>query len=488
MAVSTPDALIVGAGPNGLSAAVALAREGLTVTVYEARSSIGGGSRTEELTLPGYRHDVCSAIHPTAVVSPFFRDLPLERHGLEWVRSPLALVHAFEDGRVARLHPDLDETARGLGEDGDAWLSLMRPLVENHDALFDSILRPVRIPRHPLLMARFGLRALRACSSTVRKFRTVEARALFAGCAAHGVVPLEKPGTASFGLILALSAHVANWPAARGGSASIVEALAALLREMGGTIETGRPVRKMGDLPPAQAILFDLTPKQIVAIAGNRFPSRYRRRLANYRYGPGTFKIDWALDGPIPWKNPACLHSATVHLGATYEEIAKAENDAWNGVHPDRPFILVAQQSLFDASRAPAGHHTGWAYCHVPHGSTCDMTEAIESALEAHAPGFRDRILARHTITAAGLEQHNENMIGGDIGGGANSLVQFLGRPAFRYDPYSTPDPQLYICSSATPPGGGVHGMGGWNAAQSVLRTRFRGHMEGRAAAGEEEP
>jgi phytoene dehydrogenase-like protein len=487
MAPSAPDALIIGAGPNGLSAAVALAQAGLSVTVHEARSSIGGGTRTEELTLPGYQHDVCSAIHPTAVVSPFLRKLPLDRYGLEWISPPVALVHAFEDGRVAQLHPDLDETARGLGEDGDAWAALMDPFVEKRDELFDSILRPVRVPRHPLLMARFGLRALRSCASIIRRFRTAEARALFAGCAAHGVVPLEKAGTASFGLILALSAHAANWPVAKGGSAAITDALAALFRDLGGRIETDRPVRNMSDLPPAKAVLFDLTPRQMVAIAGDRFPSRYRRRLERYRYGPGIFKIDWALDGTIPWKNEACLESATVHLGASYEAIAEGERQAWNGVDPERPFILVAQQSLFDSTRAPAGHHTGWAYCHVPHGSTREMTEVIENAVESHAPGFRDRILARHTINAAELEIHNENMIGGDIGGGANSIVQFLTRPAYRYDPYSTPDPRIFICSSATPPGGGVHGMGGWNAAQSVLRRCFRMSAKDRAAAREEE-
>lgn len=464
---------MVGSGPNGLAAAVTLARSGISVRVYEAKPTIGGGTRTEELTLPGFHHDVCSAIHPTAAISPFFQTVPLSRLGVELINPPVPLVHAFDDGRAVPLHQSLDDTAAALGADGERWAAMMEPLLARHDQLFPEILQPVRIPDHPLLMARFALRALRSCRSLLEPFETEEARGLFAGCAAHGVVPLDKAGTASFGLILALSAHAVNWPLVRGGSIRITQALRSWLEELGGEVVTGREIRSLHELAAYRAVVFDLTPRQILAITGYHFPARYRRSLSRFRYGPGIFKIDWALDGAIPWKSPLCLQSATVHIGGTFEEIARGESDAWNGHHSETPFILVAQQSLFDESRAPEGKHTGWAYCHVPHGSARDMTEVIESTIERYAPGFRDRILARHTIDTARLEQHNPNMIGGDIGGGANTLLQFLARPVFRYDPYSTPDPRLFIGSSSTPPGGGVHGMAGWNAARRVLSKVF---------------
>jgi len=468
------EAVIVGSGPNGLSAAIELARRGLSVCVLEAKETIGGGARTLELTEPGFHHDVCSAIHPVGVVSPFFKSLPLERWGVEWVYPEVALAHPFDDGDVALLQQSLEHTGETLGEDGRAYQELMRPFVERAEAFFEETLRPVRLPSHPFLMLRFALSALRSCTGlAASRFRQRKAKALFAGCCAHSVLPLDQAGTASFGMVLALAAHAINWPCVRGGSQKIVEALDECLRSLGGEVRTLHPVRSMRDLPPARAVLLDLTPRQVVEIAGEELPGAYRRRLSRFRYGPGVFKIDWALAGPIPWKAEACRRAATVHLGATIEEIAASEDAMWRGRHPERPFVLIAQQSLFDRTRAPEGKQTGWAYCHVPHGSDVDMTERIEHQIERFAPGFRDLILARHTINSVELERHNPNMIGGDIGGGANDLLQFLARPVMRYDPYSTPNRRLYLCSSSTPPGGGVHGMCGSWAARSALRRVF---------------
>jgi phytoene dehydrogenase-like protein len=475
MSRETYDACIVGAGPNGLSAGIELARAGLSVCVVEGKETIGGGARTEELTLPGFLHDVCSAIHPVGVVSPFFRSLKIERWGVEWVEPPAALAHPLDDGTAALMYKSLDRTAATLGADGDAYKRLMRPFVERAEDFFEEVLRPIRIPRHPFLMARFGLKALRSCTGLVKsKFREARARAIFAGCAAHSVLPLEKTGTASFGFVLALSAHAIGWPCVRRGSITIVDALASCLKSLGGEIQTGRMVTSLADLPPSRAVLFDLTPRQVVEIAGDQLPASYRRRLTRFRYGPGVFKIDWALGGPVPWRAKECAQAATVHCGGTVEEIAQGEREMWDGKHPERPFVLFAQQSLFDDTRAPAGRHTGWAYCHVPQGSEVDMTERIERQIERFAPGFRDLILARHTINSRQLERHNPNMIGGDIGGGANDLAQFMARPVARYDPYSTPNSRLFICSSSTPPGGGVHGMCGHLAARSALRRLFR--------------
>lgn len=468
------DAVVIGSGPNGLSAGIELARRGLSVCVLEAKETIGGGARTLELTEPGFLHDVCSAIHPVGVVSPFFKTLPLERWGVEWVYPELALAHPFEDGDAALLHQSLELTGESLGSDARAYEELMRPFVTRAEAFFEETLQPVRVPAHPFLMLRFAWSALRSCTGLAfSRFKQRKARALFAGCCAHSVLPLEKRGTASFGMVLALAAHAINWPCVRGGSQKIVEALAECLKSLGGEIRTGHPVRSMRDLPESRAVLFDLTPRQVVEIAGEELPGVYRKSLSKFRYGPGVFKLDWALDGPIPWRAEACRRAATVHLGATIEEIAAGESEVWNGVHPEHPFVLIAQQSLFDQTRAPEGKHTGWAYCHVPHGSGVDMTERIENQIERFAPGFRDLIRARHAINSVELERHNPNMIGGDIGGGANDLRQFLARPVMRYDPYSTPNRRLYICSSSTPPGGGVHGMCGHWAAQSALRRVF---------------
>ncbi|MBW3552733.1 MAG: NAD(P)/FAD-dependent oxidoreductase [Gemmatimonadetes bacterium] len=476
------DAVVVGGGPNGLSAAIVLARAGLSVVVLEAREEVGGGCRSAELTEPGFIHDICAAIHPMGVVSPLFRTLPLEEFGLEWAYPELAVAHPFGDGTAAVLRPSLEETARGLGEDARSYTKLLEPFVDRSDDVFQDILRPIRFPRHPILMARFGIRALWSAESLIgRRFEGREARALFAGCASHSFVPLDFAGTASYGLALMLAAHAIDWPAAVGGSGRIVEAMAAYLGQLGGEIRTDREVRSMADIPPSRAVLFDLTPRQVLGIAGEELPGRYRRGLERYRYGPGVFKIDWALDGPIPWRAEACMRAGTVHVGGPYEAVAESEAASWGGRHPERPFVLVAQQSMFDATRAPEGRHTGWAYCHVPQGSEVDMTEAMEAQIERFAPGFRDRILARHTRTAVELEAYNANMIGGDIGGGANTLRQFLARPVARLDPYATPNERLFLCSSATPPGGGVHGMCGFHAARSALRRGF-----GRKDAGED--
>jgi phytoene dehydrogenase-like protein len=469
LAMNSPEAIVVGSGPNGLVAAVRLGMEGYRVRVVEARATIGGGARTEEVTLPGYRHDICSAIHPMAIVSPAFRTLSICLDPDEWAWSPFELAHPFDDGTAATLSRSVEETATRMGEDGPQWLRAFVPFVRHADELFEDVLRPIRLPRYPGLMARFGMAGLQSAESFVRRFRRPETRAIFGGCAAHGVVPLDRPASASFGLMLALTAHVGGWPCARGGSARIIDALAQRLRALGGAIETDVEIRSLADLPSGQPLLMDLTPRQLLAIAGDRFPESYRKRLGRFRYGPGVFKIDWALDGPVPWTAPECRLANTIHLGGTFEEIAIAESAAWNGGIPHRPFVLFAQQSLFDPTRAPDGKQTGWAYCHVPHGSTVDMTDAIERQVERFAPGFRDRILARSTLNTAQIEDRNPNMIGGDIGGGANDLMQLLLRPFPRWNPYRTPRPDVWLCSSSTPPGGGVHGMCGLLAAESLL-------------------
>ncbi|MEO7330710.1 MAG: NAD(P)/FAD-dependent oxidoreductase [Minicystis sp.] len=473
------DALVIGAGPNGLSAAVALARQGLSVKVFEAKDTVGGGTRSAALTLPGYVHDVCSAIHPMGVASPFLRTLPLADHGLSWVHPPSPLAHPLDDGTAAILERSIEATGASLGPDAAAYRRLMAPLVDNAEALFPDLLGPLRLPRHPILMTRFGLRAVRSAVGLARaSFRGPHAKALFAGCAAHSILPLERLLTSAIGLVLAMAGHAIGWPCARGGSQSIADALASYLRALGGEIETGCPVRTLADLPETKAILFDLTPRQILAITGDRLPIGYRRRLERYRYGPAVFKLDWALDGPIPWRAEACARAATVHLGGTLEEIAAAEAAVWRGEHHPRPYVLVAQQSLFDDTRAPAGKHTGWAYCHVPQGSTEDMTATIEAQLERFAPGFKDRILARATMSPADFQRHNENYVGGDITGGVTDLGQLFTRPVARIVPYSTPDPRLWICSSSTPPGAGVHGMCGYFAAKAVLRRVFGKKIE----------
>lgn len=464
------DAIVVGSGPNGLAAAITLARAGQSVLVLEGKETIGGGMRTLEFTLPGYRHDVCSAIHPLGVGSPFFRDLPLDEFGLEWIFPDLPLVHLMADRAVA-LHRSLDETAAGLGRDGEAYRRLFAPIVDEWRALLDVFLGPLGLPRRPLLMARFGLRAVQPATMLAHStFDEEAARALFAGMAAHITIPLEQVTTAAGGLMLGMLAHAIGWPLACGGSQSIATALAGYLRALGGEIQSGIWVRSLSDIPPARVVLFDVSARQMAEIAGEALPSGYRDRLMGYRYGQGAFKIDWALSEPVPWRQPAARRAGTLHIGGTLAEIAGGERAIWEGALPQPPFVLFAQPTIFDTTRAPAGGHTAWAYCHVPAGSTVDMTTAIEQVIEQHAPGFGDCVLARHTITAAEYEAYNPNYIGGDINAGVQDWRQLFTRPVARRDPYSTPNPRLFLCSASTPPGGGVHGMCGFHAARSALR------------------
>ncbi len=469
------DAVVVGAGPNGLAAAIVLARAGLGVLVREAATEPGGGARTEERTLPGFRHDVCSAIHPLGIASPVFRSFELERHGLSWVNPPIPLAHPLDDGSAAILARDPEETGFSFGDERDAraWAHLFGPVAAGFETLVGEWLGPLRRTAHPVALARFGLSALRSVEKVARRFRGPGARALFAGLAAHAALPFDRPPGAGFGLVLGGAGHAVGWPFPAGGAGKIAAALVAALREAGGTLETSAPVRALDQLPPSRAVLFDLTPRQVLAIAGDRFPFFYRRRLARYRYGPGAFKLDWALDGPIPWIAEACRRTGTVHLGGSYEAIAAAERLPWEGRTASEPFVILSQHTLFDPTRAPAGKHTAWAYCHVPHASAVDMTERIEAQVERYAPGFRDRILARSAMSPADFERHDENLVGGDVNGGAQDLPQLFARPAPRLDPYATPVPGLFLCSSSTPPGGGVHGLPGALAAASCLARVF---------------
>jgi phytoene dehydrogenase-like protein len=465
------DAVIVGAGPNGLAAAITLARAGRSVLVVEGKETIGGGTRSAELTLPGYVHDVCSAIHPLGVASPFFRGLPLADHGLEWIFPPAAIAHPLDDGGAILVQRSVAATAAQLGGDAAAYRRLMGPLAADWPNVLGEMLGPLRFPRHPLSMVRFGLPALLPAATLARLlFRGERARAVFAGMAVHAMMPLEWPATAAFGLMLGILAHGVGWPMARGGSQRIGDALAAHLRSLGGEVLTDRPIARLDDLPPAGAILFDVTPRQLEKIAADRLPAPYRRKLRGYRYGPGVFKMDYALDGPVPWQAAGCLQAGTVHLGGTLDEIAASERAVWRGEHPERPYVLFVQQTPFDPTRAPAGKHTAWAYCHVPHGSTADMTGRIEAQIERFAPGFRGRILARSTRTAAEMAAYNPNYIGGDINGGVQDLRQLYTRPVASPNPYATPGDGIYLCSSSTPPGGGVHGMCGYWAARAVLK------------------
>jgi phytoene dehydrogenase-like protein len=465
------DAVVVGAGPNGLAAAVAMARAGASVVVLEAAESIGGGTHVAELTLPGFVHDVCSGAHPMGVLSPFFRELPLEKHGLEWIRAGVSVAHPLDDGPAVILSQSLDRTCEGLGRDGGGYRRAVTPFLKNPHGFLRDILAPLGVPRHPFLFARFGTMALWPATWTGSfAFRDEPARALFAGCAAHSILPLSHPLTSALGWILSITAHVEEWPVVRGGSIGICRALASLLAELGGVVRTGVRVRTAAELPAARVFLFDTDPLQLASICGPALPNGYANRLRRYRFGPGIFKLDWALDGPIPWTDPACLEASTVHVGGTMAEIAASEAAMWRGEHAERPFVLVIQQSMFDASRAPAGKHTGYAYCHVPHGSTVDMTARIEAQIERFAPGFRDRILARHAMNTADFQRLNPNNVGGAITGGVADLWQTFTRPVARLDPYSTPNPRVYLCSASTPPGGGVHGMCGYHAAESALR------------------
>ncbi|GAC1646322.1 MAG: NAD(P)/FAD-dependent oxidoreductase [Herpetosiphon sp.] len=464
------DAIVVGAGPNGLAAAITLVRAGRSVLLREAAATVGGGMRTAELTLPGFHHDICSAVQPLGVASPFFRTLPLAAHGLRWITPPIALAHPFDDGTAAALHRSLATTEAALGVDGAAYHQLMAPLVKNWPQLEASLLGPFTVPRHPFLLAAFGLKALRsAVGLSHATFTGRDAQALIAGLAGHSIQSLDQPATAAFGLVLAILGHRTGWPIPAGGSAELAAALRSYFESLGGVVETSAPVTSLDTLPSSRAILFDVTPRQVLQIAGHHLPATYRRRLERYRYGPGVFKLDLALDGPIPWQAAQCRAAGTIHLGGTLQEIAHSEWQMSHGRHADRPYVLLAQQSLFDPSRAPQGMQTVWAYCHVPNGSTRDMTDPIERQIERFAPGFRDRILARHTMNTHAMERHNPNYIGGDINGGAQDLAQLYTRPVARLVPYTTPNPRIYICSSSTPPGGGVHGMCGYWAASALL-------------------
>ena len=464
-------AVVVGAGPNGLAAATALAQAGRRVVVLEGEDTVGGGCRSAELTLPGFVHDTCSTVQSLALASPFLSRLPLAKHGLELAHPEAPLAHPLDDGTAVMLERSVDETARGLGADADAYRRLFAPLVRHAEGLLGDILAPPRPPRHPLVLSRFGLSAIRSANGLARaRFEGERARALLAGCSAHSMLSLRAPASAAFGLVLALSAHWVGWPVARGGSQRLADALASYLRSLGGEIETGRRVESLDDLREAENVLLDVTPRQLLGLAGHRLPPIYRRRLARYRYGPGVFKLDWALDGPIPWTVPEVARAGTVHLGGTLEELAAAEEAAFRGRHHERPFVLLVQASRFDRTRAPEGHHTAWAYCHVPHGSTRDMTRAIEAQAERFAPGFGDRIIGRSAMNSAEVERRNPNCVGGDINGGAQDLRQLFTRPVARAVPYSTPLPGVFLCSSSTPPGGGVHGMCGFHAARAALR------------------
>ena len=469
------DAIVVGSGPNGLAAAITLARAGCSVLVYEANATIGGGARSAELTLPGFLHDVCSAVHPLAAGSPFFKTLPLERFGLEWIQPEIPLAHPLDNGSAACLCKDIDVTAEQLHGDSDAYRRLMKPLARNWENLSIEFLQPMlHWPQHPITLAHFGILAL--CPATLLAkfiFKGERGRALFAGIAAHSFLPLDAPVSSAFALVLGLAGHAVGWPIPRGGSQQISNALAAYLRELGGKIEVNHRIENLRDLPKSRAILLDVSVWEFLRIAGQEMPSGYRRRLESFRHAPGIFKIDYALSEAIPWKAEACRRAGTIHLGGGMDEIAAAERDVSRGKIPERPFVLVAQQSLFDETRAPRGQHTLWAYCHVPFNCGTDMSDQIESQIERFAPGFRDCILTYHKTSAADLGRSNPNLAGGDINGGAANLMQLIARPVLSPTPYRTALPGVYLCSASTPPGGGVHGMCGYHAARAALRDHF---------------
>ena len=471
---SAYDAIVVGAGPNGFAAAIELARNGRSVLLREAAPEIGGGLRTAgDLTRPGFLHDICASVFPLGAGSPYFAKLGLEEHGLEWLHPPAPLAHPFDDGTAALLERSTAATGETFGSAHDArqYQRLMNPFLEHWAPLSTDILAPLHVPRHPVLFGRFGLRALQSASGlATRRFDGERARALFCGICAHAVVPPSWLATTSYGLTLALAGHAVGWPIVRGGSRCLADALASLLRSLGGKIVVDAPVRSLEDLPPARTVMFDVTPRQFLAIAGERLPSGYRRALERYRYGPGVFKIDWALSAPIPWRAAECARAGTVHLAGTLAEVEASEQAPWRNEHAERPFVLLGQPSLIDDARAPAGSHTAWAYCHVPFGSTVGMTARVEAQVERFAPGFQDVIIARHAMNTAEMEAHDMNLVGGDIGAGANVLSQLFFRPMPKRVPYATPLDGVYLCSGSTPPGGGVHGMSGYHAARAVLR------------------
>jgi phytoene dehydrogenase-like protein len=467
------DAVIVGSGPNGLAAAISLQQNGLSVLILEAKSEIGGGLRSAELTLPGFTHDICSAIHPLAVGSPFFQQLPLADHGLEYIYPEIAAAHPFDNGTAAVLKQSVTETAKLLGDDEHAYLKLIQPITDDWPNIAADVLGPLHYPKHPLAMARFGLSALTSATHLSKRFKTEEAKGLLAGMAAHSMQPLSKITTSAAALVLMANGHLKGWPIPKGGSNRIANALASYFTSIGGKIETNTYVKSLEQLPSSHVVLFDISPKQLLQIAGYKFSSLYRWQLERYRYGMGVFKVDWALDEAIPFIAEECKKAGTIHIGNTIAEITNSEQQTWDGQHPEKPFVLLAQQSVFDSSRAPEGKHTAWAYCHVPNGSKVDMTSAIENQIERFAPGFKELILAKHTMSPAQMEEYNPNYIGGDINGGVIDIGQLFTRPALRWSPYKTSAKGIYICSASTPPGGGVHGMCGYHAAQKVLKDIF---------------
>jgi phytoene dehydrogenase-like protein len=467
------DAIVVGSGPNGLAAAIAMQQQHLSVLLIEGKETIGGGLRTQELTLPGFMHDVCSAIHPLAFASPFFKSLPLHDHGLEYISPPIPAAHPFEGGTETALFPDLEETSQHLGKDQDAYIQLLAPLVGSWSKIANDILAPLHLPAHPYLMAQFGWKALSSATAMSKRFHTREAKALWSGMAAHALQPLSNTATSAIALVLMITAHTGGWPLAKGGSQSIAHALASYFVSLGGKIQTNFYVHSMEQLPSAHAILFDTTPRQLLQIAGHSLSGLYKWQLDHYRYGMGVYKIDWALAEPIPFIAPYCRQAGTIHLGNTMAEIVEAEKATAAGAHPQQPFVILAQPGLFDPSRAPSGKHTTWAYCHVPNGSTVDMTSRIENQVERFAPGFKERILGRHVMNTVDMENYNPNYIGGDINGGVIDIRQLFTRPALRWSPYKTSAKGIYLCSSSTPPGGGVHGMCGYHAAKKAMKDVF---------------
>lgn len=465
------DTVIIGSGPNGLTAGIYLARKGLNVLIVEAAEAVGGGMRTAELTLPGFQHDVCSAVHPIGALSPYFKQLALEKYGLEWVYPKVSVAHPLDGEEAVILSKSLEETAQGLGRDQKKYLRLMRPLAKHVDWLMEESLKPLGMPKHPLFLTRFGMNAIFPANKFAQLFfKEKRTKALFAGCAAHSILPFDKLFTTALGLVFLACGHGVDWPVAKGGSQSIANALLKCYQEAGGEITFSQKITAWNELPQAKTYLFNTDPWQLASIAQEQLPKRYLKRLQKFNFGPGVFKIDYALSDPIPWRDKRCLEASTVHLGNTIEEIAQAEKEAWQGKTSAKPYVLVAQQSQFDDTRSPQGQHTGWAYCHVPNGSTVDMTEAIENQIERYAPGFRDTVLARYTITPQILHEYNPNYVGGAVTGGAANLPQLFTRPVARWNPYTTPNPQIFIGSASTPPGGGVHGMGGYYAARAIVK------------------
>jgi len=465
------DAVVVGSGPNGLAAAITIARENLAVLLLESEETIGGGIRTKELTLPDFHHDVCAAIHPLALASPFFRSLELTQFGVEWIHPPVPLAHPLDNDMTVLMERSLDNTARGLGRDRESYHRLLDPFVERWEKLVGDLLKPLGLPEHPFSALRFSLKGFMSARSLADQwFKDARARALFAGNSCHSILPLEAMSSGAFGIMLTMVGHAVGWPVAKGGSQTLAEALASCFLLLGGKITVNAPVSSIKDLPSARVVLFDVSPRNLDRIVGDRFPGSYRKHLQGHRHGPGAFKVDWALDGPIPWKDKECLQAGTLHCGGTFEEIAASERQVWQGIAPERPFVLLSPPSLFAPTRAPGGMHTAWAYCHVPNGCDVDMTNAIEEQVERFAPGFRNLIKAKHIMSPARMEEYNPNYVGGDIVGGIQSFRELFIRPLGRWQAYSTPVKGFYMCSASMPPGGGVHGMCGHLAAKKALR------------------